>query len=296
VFANLKSLLINKKRKRSKEDHSGLSDSFAIERITEEDSFLPRYRVASYQSIGKERSHNEDTLFTLNVMLAGMASPLSLGLFLIADGMGGHQSGEIASSLAAQGVSQYLFSHILNDFLYDGKVFTDSELIEIIESSVQEAQKLVRQRVPGGGTTLTFVLVLGDRCFSAHVGDSRLYLIDQARKLTLRTKDHTLVKRLVDLGEISAKEADTHLQRNVLYKALGQSDPFQPDIGQFSLNAGDRFLICSDGLWGVLSDEQMSEIIGKTADLDQMVYRLTEKANELGGPDNISVILVEKLS
>jgi protein phosphatase len=295
VFANLKSLFNNKKRKGSKGSLSDLSESHEIEQKIESGCSLARYNVASCQSVGKERSHNEDTLFTINANLAGMESPASLGLFLVADGMGGHQSGEIASSLAAQGVSQYLLKHILNEFLYDGKVFSDSELLKIIKSSVEEAQKLIRQRVPGGGTTLTSVLVLGDRCFFVHVGDSRLYLLDQENRLTLKTKDHTLVKRLVDLGEITEKEADTHLQRNVLYKALGQSDPFEPDIDQFSLRCGDRFLICSDGLWGVLSDEQMSEIIGKSADLDQMVLSLTEKANELGGPDNISVILVEKI-
>jgi serine/threonine protein phosphatase PrpC len=296
VFANLKSFFSNKRRTGPKNKRSEIAASLAEERKTDAGFSSSKYNAASCTSIGKERAHNEDTLYTLNLMLASMESPISFGLYLIADGMGGHQSGEIASNLAALGVSQYLYSHILTPFMYENKNFTDSELIAIIKSSVAEAQKLIRQRVPGGGTTLTFVLILKDQCYSAHVGDTRLYLIDRSNKITLRTKDHTLVKRLVDLGEITVKEADTHLQRNVLYKALGQSEPFEPDVDQFMLDAGERILICSDGLWGVLSDEQMAEIIEKSADLDQAVCQLTEEANESGGPDNISVVMVEKLT
>jgi PPM family protein phosphatase len=158
----------------------------------------------------------------------------------------------------------------------------------------QSAQALVVQRVPGGGTTLTLVMAVGDELYSAHVGDSRLYLLNADGTLTLKTRDHSLVKRLVDLGEITADEAGFHPQRNVLYRALGQTDPFQPDTEVFSINTGERLIICSDGLWGVLDEQQILQIIFQAEDLDQMAEDLVHATNEAGGPDNISVIVVER--
>jgi protein phosphatase len=130
---------------------------------------------------------------------------------------------------------------------------------------------------------------------SAHVGDSRLYVIDKENKIHLKSKDHSLVKRLVELGEISESEVQQHPQRNVLYKAMGQDDPFEPDIDYFSIKSGEAFLICSDGLWGVLNEEIFLEIIKKDDDFSEIPCQLVSAANELGGPDNISVILVERL-
>lgn len=254
------------------------------------------YRVASCQSSGKTRSHNEDTLFTLNSKIDGFESPISFGLFLVADGMGGHQSGEVASSLAAQSASQFLLDKVYNGFLFDRNYFSDEDLKIFLKEAVATAQELISRRVPGGGTTLTLVMVLGNRLFFTHVGDSRLYKIDLEGKMTLKTKDHSLVRRLIDLGEITEQEASVHPQRNVLYRALGQSDPFDPDIGQFSLAKGERFLICSDGLWGVLSQAKMEDMLKKPqVSYEQLPCDLVDTANEMGGPDNISLILVERL-
>ena len=253
-----------------------------------------RYRVASCQSKGRERSHNEDTLFTLNCNLGGLESPVTFGIFLVADGMGGHQSGELASNLAAQGISRYLIDHVFHGYLFERKSFSQNELSACAVDAVAAAQALVVQRVPGGGTTLTLVMAVGDELYSAHVGDSRLYLLNADGTLTLKTRDHSLVKRLVDLGEITADEAGFHPQRNVLYRALGQTDPFQPDTEVFSIHTGERLIICSDGLWGVLDEQQILQIIFQAKDLDQMAEDLVHATNEAGGPDNISVIVVER--
>ena len=254
------------------------------------------FRSTSCQSTGRIRTHNEDTLFTFYSLLDGVDSPLSLGIFMIADGMGGHQSGEVASRLAVKGASQYLIDKIYGDYFYKGKSFSDRNLKQLLKESVEEAQAMIQQQVPGGGTTLTFVLALGDRLFSAHVGDSRLYLLDLAGKMKIRTKDHTLVKRLIDLGEISEKEATSHPNKNVLYRALGQEEPFEPDIDQFAMKKGERLLLCSDGLWGVVDEKQMLDIINNSANMDEMVCKLVDAANDAGGPDNISVVMVEKLT
>ena len=255
------------------------------------------YKVASCQSSGRERTHNEDTLFVLNSLFDGLDTPISFGIFLVADGMGGHQSGEVASHLAAQSTSQYFLDKVFNDYVYEQKQYSTTEIEHYLQEAVEVAQKLINQRVPGGGTTLTFVIILGDRLFFTHVGDCHLYKIDIEGQFELLTKDHSLVKRLIDLGEITASQANSHPQRNVLYRALGQADPFEPDIGQFSLEKGERFLICSDGLWGVVDDEQMMEIVNKyEGQIEQIACDLVEAANEAGGPDNISLILVERLA
>lgn len=258
--------------------------------------YKTKYRVAYCQSTGIERSHNEDSIFILNCLMDGMDTPEIFGIYLVADGMGGHQSGEVASRLAAQGSSQFLIERVFNEYIYDRNSFSDEELEQLAIQAVHEAQTLIQRRVPGGGTTLTLVMAVGDRMFSSHVGDSRLYLISPDGKMTLRTKDHSLVKRLVDLGEITENEASVHPKRNVLYRALGQTDPFEPDTEKFSLAVGERILICSDGLWGVVKENEMQRINNSLSDLEEIACHLVQAANKSGGPDNISVVLVERLA
>ncbi len=251
-----------------------------------------RYQVASAQSTGQERQINEDSLFTMSSVLGGVDGPISFGIFMVADGMGGHQSGELASRLASQAASQFLIEGIFTAVGEKGRMLGDADCLALVKGAVDEAQNLIRQSVPGGGTTLTFALAVGNRFFTGHVGDSRLYLLGRDGKLRLITRDHSLVRRLVDLGEIKANEASNHPQRNVLYRALGQTDPFEPDLDQFVLEDGEKLLICSDGLWGVVDTVEIQRIIAHASNLDQMANQLVQRANDSGGPDNISVILV----
>lgn len=295
-----------KKRGRGQKPESGLSSGNSKSSIKKKglandkqamnsSYIISKYRVACCQSPGKERAHNEDTVFVLNSILGGLDSSIAFGIYLVADGMGGHQSGELASNLAAQGVSQYLMDQIQNNFLFEKKLFSQSEIERFLLDAVDEAQKLIMQRVPGGGTTLTLVVALGDDLYSAHVGDCRLFVIDENGKMSLKTRDHSLVKRLVDLGEISESEAENHPNRNVLYRAMGQSEPFKPDIEKFSIQPGERLMICSDGLWGVVDQQEMMQILKNQKDPEDIVCELVDAANAAGGPDNISVILVERL-
>jgi len=149
--------------------------------------------------------------------------------------------------------------------------------------------------VPGGGTTLTLVFAVNNQLISAHVGDSRLYRI-RKDEIVLLTKDHSLVKRLVELGEISPSEANKHPQRNILYRAMGQDEHLEPDIELFTIDNGDLLMMCSDGLWGVLDDQKMLSIIQSKSNLNESSAQLVAAANEQGGPDNISVILIKKLA
>ncbi len=257
---------------------------------------MPMYRVSSCQSTGVERSHNEDTIFIFNSTFLGYETPISVGLFIVADGMGGHQHGEEASQMAARGAGQMLLEKLLPNIFSEQHTYSENELKKLVKESVKHAQDIVLNQVAGGGTTLTFVLAVNDQLISAHVGDSRLYLVEKGGNIRLKTRDHSLVNRLVELGEISSSEADQHPQRNVLYRALGQSDALEADILQFSLESGEGFLICSDGLWGVLDDQVIEEKIKSVDDFDLITAELVRAANDAGGPDNISVILVEKIA
>lgn len=296
MFEFFKRLFPDKSEGGIKVDQATLADSAISTSENQKALSKTKYRIASCQSPGMERPHNEDTLFTFDCVLDGLDAPLHFGIYLVADGMGGHQGGEVASILAAQGASQYLMDHVFNVLMFDRQSISDDDLQKSTQDAVEEAQKLIRRRVPGGGTTLTMAMAVDGKIFYAHVGDSRIYLIDPDGKITLKTKDHSLVKRLVDLGEISESEASIHPQRNVLYRALGQMDPFEPDTGSFAMDLSDRLLICSDGLWGVLTEKQILGVLENASMLEAAACDLVDAANESGGPDNISVILVERIS
>jgi serine/threonine protein phosphatase PrpC len=168
----------------------------------------------------------------------------------------------------------------------------DQSLLEIMQDGVQEAHRSITKQVPGGGTTLTAVLILGDQMTVAHVGDSRAYLINENGELESLTRDHSLVKRLVELGQITTDEAATHPQRNVLYRALGQGEPFDPDIHSLHLPSSGFLLLCSDGLWNVVSEAEILRMVKTSYNPEEACLKLIDAANNAGGPDNISAILI----
>jgi len=248
--------------------------------------------VGSGQSAGRERSHNEDTLFVFNTVLAGDETPLSVGIFIVADGMGGHQGGEIASGLAVRAAVDHLMAEVYRPLLNSEKQIDEIDFEKVMRGTVDEAQKVVIESVPGGGTTFTAALVINEQVHFAHVGDSRLYLFSPDSSVRICTRDHSLVRRLVDLGQLTQEEAAVHPQRNVLYRALGQTEAFEADLDSFQLKHGSVMMICSDGLWGLVDDDAMVDIISSHTSTMGACKELVEAANNAGGPDNISVILV----
>lgn len=253
----------------------------------------PQLIVGTLQSVGIQRDHNEDTLFVLNAVLADGNDDVPFGIFIIADGMGGHLNGEIASSSAAKTLGEYLVNHFYLPFL-TGKLQTEQDSIhDIMEKGMLAAQRAVLQNAPGGGTTLTAAMVIGDRVTISHVGDSRAYILYPGGRIEAITQDHSLVRRLQDLGQIDEKEASVHPQRNVLYRALGQTEPFRPDISTFILPHPGSMLLCSDGLWGSVPDARISQIVKDAENPSAACGSLVQAANDAGGPDNISVILVQ---
>ncbi len=248
--------------------------------------------AGSAQSVGMQREHNEDTLFAMTSLLADGGDDLPFGIFMIADGMGGHQHGEVASAAAARAMASYLISHVYKLFLDMQPQGQTESIQEMMEIGVAEAQRVVTHKAPGGGTTLTTALVIGDQLTIAHVGDSRAYLIHPDGRMQALTQDHSLVQRLLELGQISEEEAHVHPQRNVLYRAVGQSDPLHPDVKSFPLPRPCHLLLCSDGLWGVIEEKEIYRIIRGNPHPVEACQKLVDAANENGGPDNISVILV----
>jgi len=254
-----------------------------------------QFLVASGQSVGHQRELNEDSLFTLTTSIAGNSGNLPFGLFIIADGMGGHQFGEIASNTAIRSISGYVMKKFHNSLFTLPTQPVDESLQEILQAAVMEAQRAVLKEAPGSGTTVTAALVLGQQLTVAQVGDSRGYLLYNEQRMEAITRDHSLVKRLEELGQITAAEAAVHPQRNVLYRAVGQGDTLEADVVTTPFPIGGYLLLCSDGLWGLVSDDEMRRIVYTAPNIQRACQEMVAAANAAGGPDNISVILVQLL-
>jgi serine/threonine protein phosphatase PrpC len=256
---------------------------------------LAQLVAASGQSVGKQRELNEDSLLALTATLAGNSGSLPFGIYIVADGMGGHQYGEVASNAAIRIVA----GHILRKFqpyLFNIKPSPpDESLQEIMQTAVREAQKIIQNEAPSSGTTLTAALVLGQQVTIAHVGDSRAYHIYSDGRAEVVTRDHSLVKRLEELGHISPTEAENYPHRNVLYRALGQGEILEADVFTVSFPQKGYLMLCSDGLWGVVADQDINKIIRDAPSLQRACQNLVEAANAAGGPDNISVIIVQMI-
>lgn len=260
---------------------------------TKEKRKVGQYVYGSWQSVGRQRDHNEDTLFAMSSVLREGTSEFPFGLFIVADGMGGHQHGEVASGAAIKALSGFLVEKLVVPIINGTAASMDTSLQELMEQGIEEAQAAVISNAPGGGTTLTAALVVGEQVTIGHVGDSRAYFAMADGELEPITKDHSLVKRLLELGQISEKEASVHPQRNVLYRAVGQTEPYRPDIETLSFPSTGSLLICSDGLWGVVGKTNLQKALRKAGSQVEICQRMVDMANQAGGPDNISVILVQ---
>jgi PPM family protein phosphatase len=260
---------------------------------TKERRMLGQYLCGTAQSVGRQREHNEDALFALTTILREGSTEFPFGLYIVADGMGGHQHGEIASGAAVRALSSYLMEKLMVHLLSGDATSMDTSMQELMEEGIAAAQEAVVHTAPGGGTTLTAALIVGDQVTVGHVGDSRAYFADAAGEMEPITKDHSLVKRLLELGQISEKEASVHPQRNVLYRAVGQQEPYRPDIDTLTFPSPGSMVICSDGLWGVVGKTNLQKALRKGSSPIDACQKMVDLANQAGGPDNITVILVQ---
>ena len=251
-----------------------------------------RIKVGMNSNIGG-RGNNEDSALAILVNEELTGSPPPMGLFIVADGMGGHQDGEHASSITARTLAQYVLSDVVIPQLENNSPSSDQKTIpEVLSEGMAAANASVQDQVPGGGTTATCAVIRGDLAYIAHVGDSRAYLYVDGN-LEVITRDHLLVRRLQELGQLTAQEADTHPQRNVLYRAIGQSDSLEIDAATRRLTPSSRMLLCSDGLWGVIGDEGIRKVLRECSDPQEACDRLIDAANASGGQDNITAVIIQ---
>ena len=256
---------------------------------------LLQLTAAGGQSVGIQRELNEDSLMVITSTLAGNAGNTPFGLYIVADGMGGHQYGEVASNTAIRTFGGHIIRKF-HPYLFNLPTTPLNESLQtIMHDGVNKAQEAIQRDAPGSGTTLTAALVLGQQITIAHVGDSRAYSVYPDGRFEAITRDHSLVGRLEELGQITAEEAEKHPQKNVLYKALGQGEVLEPDLFTVSFPQKGTLMICSDGLWGVLSEAEMYKAMNSADTLELACQNLVNAANAAGGPDNISVVLAKMI-
>jgi protein phosphatase len=251
------------------------------------------FTIGVGQHVGQVRPHNEDVLLVFTGQLGGLEPMPNFGLFIVADGMGGHSLGERASGLAARTIAASALNQVLPSLLADPQADVERPLLtEVMEAAMAAANRAVVNGVPEGGTTLTGALIIGDQMVLCHVGDTRAYLLQEGH-LEQLTRDHSLVQRLKELGQITDDEAAVHPQRSVLYRAVGQGEGLEVDLISRRLTPGTILLLCSDGLWSLVPDHLILETIHQAASIQAACEALVQAANEAGGPDNITAIMIQ---
>jgi serine/threonine protein phosphatase PrpC len=254
---------------------------------------LQQLIAATGQSVGKQRELNEDSVLAITATMAGNSGNLPFGLYIVADGMGGHQFGEVASNAAIRTVAEIVLKKF-HPFLFQIKAEPMEESFqEIMSTAVNEAQRIVQREAPGSGTTLTAALVVGQQVTFAHVGDSRASFIYPDGRIENITRDHSLVQRLQELGHITPEEAESYPHKNVLYKALGQGDILEPEIFTIAFPQPGTLVISSDGMWGIVAEKDIVHAVNESPTLQRACQNLVSAANAAGGPDNISVVLAQ---
>ena len=252
-----------------------------------------RLKFGQLSDIGMVRGNNQDAMFGLLSSGTSTDDLPDFGLFVVADGMGGHQEGERASAITVRIVARHVLHEIYMALLEQRMNDPDRPSIaEVLRAAVQEANDSVTEEIPEGGTTVTSTVILGDLAYIAHVGDSRAYLITD-EGIEQITRDHSLVQRLIELDQLTTEEAAEHPQRNVLYRAIGQSETLDVDAITRRLPPGASLLLCSDGLWNMVPEDTILEAIRSHKTPQDACNYMVKLANERGGPDNITVILVQ---
>ena len=236
---------------------------------------------AARTDVGMIRSGNEDN-FTVD------ASP-TRGIFIVADGMGGHAAGEVASEMAVRIVQRELAP--VRDL--DGE-----DVVQMVATALKRANRAIHDRTltetdkQGMGTTVSALLLAGSRYLIGQVGDSRVYLL-RAGSLTQLTKDHSYVQEQVDAGFLTPEQARYHPYSNVITRCVGAGQDVEPDIYRGEVREGDLFLVASDGLTGMVDDRRLAQLLNSRAEPDRKVQSLIAEANGRGGLDNITAIIVQ---
>lgn len=238
-------------------------------------------RYGAISDIGRKRRINEDNY---HVEENG-----SFPYAIVADGMGGHQAGEVASLMTVDIISNHIAKYLKEGLDY-------VEASEVVRRAFISANRIIydyamnHYKVMGMGTTATLAMIFGDRIITAHVGDSRAYMIDDY-SIRQITRDHSYVQELVTLGRITPQEAKTHSKKNFITRAMGAEENVRVDIG-IAPYFGERLLLCSDGLTNLVEDDEIFNFVNYSEDLQGAVKSMVDLANYRGGTDNITAVVI----
>ena len=230
--------------------------------------------------VGRVRKVNQDYIFCSMRPVGKLPN-----LFIVADGMGGHKAGDLASRYTVETLIENIKnSHSDNPItiINDAIVNANTRLLEKAEES---------EDYTGMGTTLVVCTIIGESMYVANVGDSRLYLYDE--KLSQITRDHSLVEEMVALGKLNRDEARKHKRKNVITRAIGGGKEVMADFFEAELTAGNRIVMCSDGLSNMVDDGEIEQVLSSDLSIEDKTRKLIDRANENGGMDNIAVVIVE---
>lgn len=251
--------------------------------------------VGTRSDPGIKRKHkpNEDSLFAMQGARTHNSEPQQFGLFVVADGMGGHANGQDASRRAIQTIIDFMLPRVTSSEPMD-----DNAFLQLMNDGVQNANQAVHDRNvelrADMGTTMTAALVVGAMAYVANVGDSRTYLYREGQGLSKVTNDHSVVASLVEAGIIQPDDIYTHPKRNQIYRSLGEKEMVEVDTFTVELQPGDKLLLCSDGLWDMVRDPLIQQVLSKPAsDPNKTGQELIKAALEGGGEDNVSVIVAQ---
>lgn len=238
-------------------------------------------KTFSITDVGQKRENNEDTMYTSENPVGNLPN-----LFIVADGMGGHNAGDYASNMAVEEVVNTIRS-----------MTEETEPVRIFEQAIQQANEKVwreanaDEKKAGMGTTFVATTIIGNKMYVANVGDSRLYIVGQ--KIQQVTRDHSLVEELVRLGGLDKDVARDHPDKNQITRAIGATPNLVIDFFEVDLAQDEYILMCSDGLTNMVEDEEIRTIILGQRDIAEIAEKLIETANKNGGKDNVTVVMIQ---
>jgi protein phosphatase len=240
-------------------------------------------KTYSITDTGIQREMNQDYFFASDEPVGNLPN-----LFIVADGMGGHKAGDYASRYTTQRIVASVSRS------------AEEEPVSILKEAIETANRLLIEEAAedenkkGMGTTLVAATIIDRKLYIANIGDSRLYVIN--RDIRQVTRDHSLVAEMVRIGEVNVSEAREHPDKNIITRAIGAGEDVEADFFEVELEEGDHILICTDGLTNMVEDQMIRDITLQNASLEERVEHLVKKANQYGGRDNITVMMIEPFS
>ncbi len=256
--------------------------------MTEKSKKIQSLSIFAETDIGKERKTNEDSVASLILTAKSFKKSFDCGILVVADGMGGHDFGEVASGIASKKFIEDTIQNILFFSEKNEKIDFSKILLHSIKAANKEVWKLSKYQTKQIGTTLVGAVIVDNNVFIVNVGDSRAYLVIPQKSIKQITKDHSVVQEMIDANVITKEQAKIHPRRNIITKALGLSEEITPDIFEVEIN-NQTLLLCSDGLHGMINEDEIVKTVNGS--IYNSVEDLIMLANKHGGHDNISVAL-----